>query len=93
MGKAEQLKIERKLMKEEHKLVTQQKDYRNKIFITGFIAGCVAAGIVMSLFSATRQQPNPAGIPETQGTLAPNIEVPSNLQLTEPSSSPLNLQP
>lgn len=95
MGKIEQIKLARKMLREEQRQGRELRQYRNKIFAYGFIAGALVAVAVTSAFFNSRSSKTTAatsvGLPSIStgsATLAPNINLPSNLQIPVASPTP-----
>lgn len=96
MGKIEQIKLARKMLKEEQKQGEELKNYRNKIFVMGFAVGAVTAVLLSSAFFASRTNRSNAAnnltvpnISTGSATLSPDLNLPSNLQIQQPSPTPI----
>lgn len=96
MGKIEQIKLARKMLKEEQKQGQALQSYRNKIFMYGFGVGALTAVLLSSAFfasrnnktSATNNLPVPP-ISTGSGTLSPDLNLPPHLQIQQPSPTPI----
>lgn len=94
MGKSEQIKRERKIMREQQRLVSRDKQYRNRIFMYGFVAGAVTIGIVAGILTSFKKG-STAAVPQsfasnsasTNQTLGSPLALPSDIKITIPSPS------
>lgn len=96
MGKIEQIKLARKMLKEEYKQQEGLKQYRNKMFVYGFVTGFVVSLLVSAAFFTSRSSKEAAtnnltipNISTNSATIAPDLNLPSDIQLPQASATPI----